>query len=93
MNVRSTPEIEPIPYIGNFRIKDIIAFKVRVISKAKFCIGGDKQVVFHDLHPKNMYASLRRLETIGIFISKSAAQKYIVDGADIPKAYLYGDIY
>lgn len=90
--VKRTPDMKPIPFLWDFRVNDTYGTDNAVIYKARCCLRGDKQVVYQDFDPHNLYAPVVRHETIRMFLAKVAAQDLILEGADVSNAYLYGDI-
>ena len=90
--VERTPNMKPLPFIWDFRIKDTAGSLANVLCKARCCLRGDQQIAYRDFDPDNLYAPVVRHETIRVFIVKSSAQGLIVEGADVDNAYLYGDI-
>ena len=77
--VKLTPDMQPIPYIWDFRIKDTAGSIATVIYKARCCLRGDFQIAYLDFDPTNLYAPVVRHETIRIFLIKASAEGLIVE--------------
>ena len=90
--VKREPDMKPLPFIWNFRVKDTAGSLAEVLFKARCCLRGDQQIAYRDFDPENLYAPVVRHETIRVFLVKSSAQGLIIEGADVDNAYLYGDI-
>lgn len=90
--IKYTPDMEPLPFIWDFRIKEAPGSDISILYKARCCLRGDKQVAYRDFDPNNLYAPVVRHETIRMLLAKTAAQDLILEGADVANAYLYGNL-
>lgn len=54
-----------------------------VVSKARCCIRGDKQVAFNEFDAENPCTPVVRHKTAQKFIANSTARNLIVEGTDI----------
>lgn len=58
--------------------------------KARRWLCENLQKSYRDFDPDALYAPVVRHETIRMFLANVAAQKLLVEGADVNKAYFYG---
>lgn len=84
--------MDPIQYTWDFRLKKSPGTSVQMIYKARCCFCGDKEKAYRYLDPEAIYVKVARHQTFRIHLSKVAAKYLILEGADISKTYLYGDL-
>ena len=61
-------------------------------KKARCCLRRDRQQAYINYDPTNVYAPVASHDSIRMLQAITAAQKLIIEGADISNAYLYRDL-
>lgn len=77
-----TPDLDPLPFTWNFRVKDTF-YGDEMMYKARCWLCGNLQNSYKDFDPDELYVPVVRRETIRMFLAKVAAQKFLVEGADV----------
>lgn len=83
--------MHPVPFTWNFRVKDASVCN-GLLCKKNYYLCGNLRLVFRDVDPENMYASVINHDTIRMVEAIFAAQHLKAKRADVYNAYLCGDM-
>lgn len=69
-----------------------VGYIVIELCKERCRLSGNKDVAYKVFDPEKLYTPVVKHETIRVFLVKSSTQCLMVEGADLDKEYLYGNI-
>ena len=90
--VQQTPNMKLVAFTWVFCLKPLEKDGKTFLHKARCLIRGDKQKAYIDFDPHNVYAPVACNEAIRILLAYSSAKNLLIEGADISKSYLYGEL-
>lgn len=90
--VKRRQELHVIKHLWTFRLKLLDKHGYKYKCKARCVARGDEQEAGIDFQPESLYAPVATHEGIRLVLAHAASMNLILEGGDVPNAYLFGKL-